>query len=245
MIERGVYIELIRIAICEDEQILLNQLSDWVRTILDKHSIAYSIELYKNGGALLAREAFDILLLDIGMEPLDGLELARKLRVRGDESKLVFITAHPQYAIAAYDVQAFHYLVKPVDKDKLEKVLLKLCTSLQQKRKCAIAIRQGTTVRRIPFEQVLYLEVVDRKIHLHIEKEMLPFYGKLDELEATLPEFFFRCHRSYIVNFNHVQRYDKSEVWLDNAERIPLSRRRYQLFGLSFMHYLKESGDIF
>ena len=99
---------------------------------------------------------------------------------------------------------------------------------------------------RASFEgQVYYLEVINRKIHLHTEQESLPFYGKLEELEPSLPETFFRCHRSFIVNFDHVQRYDKKDVWLLNGEQIPLSKRRYQSFGLEFMHYLKEIGDVF
>lgn len=242
---------MIRIAVCEDEQILLGQLTGQVKTILDRHSVEYSIEAYRNGSALLAREPFDILLLDIAMEPMDGMELARRLRMRGDESRMVFITAHQQYAIDAYDVQAFHYLVKPVDTKKLETVLIKLCADMQKECARAIVVRQGTSLRRIPFEKILYLEVLNRKIYLHTAGETIPFYGKLEDLEPALPGLqggssaaFFRCHRSYIVNLRHVQVYQKGEIQLDNGERIPLSKRRGKSFGLAFMHYLKESGDV-
>ncbi len=242
---------MIRIAICEDEQILLERLSDQVRKILDRHLVEYSIEAYRNGSVLLAREAFDIVLLDIAMKPIDGMEVARRLRMRGDESRIVFITAHQQYALDAYDVQAFHYLVKPVDIEKLGTVLLKLCADLQKECGRAIVVRQGTSVRRIPLEQVLYLEVLNRKIYLHTAGETIPFYGKLEDLEPALPGLqsgdhavFFRCHRSYIVNLRHVQVYQKGEIQLDNKERIPLSKRRSKSFGLEFMHYLKESGDV-
>lgn len=235
---------MIRIAICEDEQALSARLSGWVSSILDRHSIAYSIETYQNGNALLAREPYDILLLDIEMEPMNGLELAGKLRARGDESRLVFITAHAQYAVDAYDVHPFHYLIKPVDIEKLEKILLQLHTSLCEERSRAVIVRQGTAVRRVPLEQILYLEVLDRKIYLHTSEETVPFYGKLEDLEPALPGTFFRCHRSYIVNLRHVQYYNKNEIRLDNEDRIPLSKRRYKSFGLAFMHYLKESGDV-
>lgn len=288
---------MIRIAICEDEQTLSARLSGWVSSILDRHSIAYSIETYQNGSALLAREPYDILLLDIEMEPMNGLELAGKLRARGDESRLVFITAHAQYAVDAYDVHPFHYMIKPVDIEKLEKIFLQLHASLCEERSRAVIVRQGTAVRRVPLEQILYLEVLDRKIYLHTSEETVPFYGKLEDLEPALtspspasgstaftlqyskapntaeaipqpgstvsgfaasakhasskaaavpalPGTFFRCHRSYIVNLRHVQYYDKNEIRLDSEERIPLSKRRYKSFGLAFMHYLKESGDV-
>ena len=177
---------MIRIAICEDEQTLSARLSGWVSSILDRHSIAYSIETYQNGSALLAREPYDILLLDIEMEPMNGLELAGKLRARGDESRLVFITAHAQYAVDAYDVHPFHYMIKPVDIEKLEKILLQLHASLCEERSRAVIVRQGTAVRRVPLEQILYLEVLDRKIYLHTSEETVPFYGKLEDLEPAL-----------------------------------------------------------
>lgn len=241
---------MVRIAICEDEQTLLDQLSGWVSLILDKHSIAYTLEAYRSGSALLARDPYDILLLDIEMEPMDGLELAGRLRARGDGSRLVYITAYAQYAVDAYDVHPFHYLLKPVDVEKLELVLLQLCASLREEHSRAVIVRQGTAIRRVLLEQILYLEVLDRKIYLHTSKETIPFYGKLEELEPELtrpglsPGTFFRCHRSYIVNLRHVRLYEKSGISLDNGDCIPLSKRRYKSFGLAFMHFLKESGDV-
>ncbi len=236
---------MIKIAICEDEQLLLKHLTDSIKTILARHSILYSIDAYTNGSAVLTRSPFDILFLDIAMKPLNGLELAKRLRERGDESKIIFITAHQQYAIDAYDVQAYHYLLKPVDTKKLEAVILKLCSVLREESEHAITIRQGTMVRRVPFEQILYLEVINRKIYLHKNQETIPFYGKLSEVEPMLPDTFFRCHRSYIVNFDHVQHYKKEVIQLDNGYILPLSRRRYQEFGLAFMYYLKRKGDVF
>ena len=132
-----------------------------------------------------------------------------------------------------------------MDIKKLETILWQLCSSLTGEYEHTLAIRQGTAVIRIPFGQILYLEAMNRKIHLHKNGEFLPYYGKLDELEPTLPDTFFRCHRSYIVNFDHVQHYKKEEIWLDNEEVLPLSRRRYQAFGLAFMYYLKNRGDVF
>lgn len=235
---------MIRIAICEDEQILLEQLTDYVKTLLNRHSIIYNIESYSNGNALLVRKPFDILLLDIAMEPLNGMELAKKLRARGDDGKIIFITSYQQYAVEAYDVQAFHYLIKPVDIEKLEEILLKIYNLIGKEDKQAIVIHQGTTVKKISFEKISYLEVINRKIYLHKNRETIPFYGKLSELEPTLPKEFFRCHRSYIVNFDHVLHYNKEEIWLDNDEVIPLSKRRYQAFGTAFMYYLKERGGV-
>ena len=236
---------MIQIAVCEDDKILLEQLADQVREVLERHSVQYRMELFGNAGALLSRSAFDILFLDIEMEPISGLEAARKLRRRGDESRLIFITAYRRYAVEAYDVQAFHYLVKPVEPAKLESVVMKLVSLHREERQNAIAIRQGASVRRVRLDEIIYLEVLDKKIYLHTGEEAIPFYGKLDELTPKVPEVFFRCHRSYIVNLGHVQCYDKGAITLDNEEEIPLSKRRHKTFGVAFLHYLRESGDVF
>lgn len=236
---------MVRIAVCEDETVFLERLTGQIRAILDKYSFAYRIDAFANGTALLAREAYDILLLDIEMKPYNGIALAKKLRERGDSGRIIFITAYEQYAIEAYDVQAFHYLVKPVNGERLEEVLLKCHASLKEEKEQAVTVRNGAAVRRIPFGEVLYLEVLDRKIYLHTAEETISFYGKLEELASALPDNFFQCHRSYIVNFHHVQRYEKGDIRLDNEECIPLSKRKYGLFGQAFMQYLKESGDVF
>ena len=238
-------ITLIRIAVCEDEPVFLEQLTGMIHGILDKYPITYQIETFVKGTALLAREAFDILLLDIVMGPCSGMELAKRLRGRGDEGKIIFITSYERYAVEAYDVQAFHYLVKPVETKKLEEVLLRCRFNLKREMEHTIVVRQGAAVRRIPFREVLYLEVMNRKIYLHTAGETISYYGKLEELEKTLPNLFFKCHRSYIVNLSHVVSYDNQNVRLDYAESIPLSKRRHRLFGLAFMQYLKESGDVF
>jgi two-component system response regulator LytT len=236
---------LIRIAICEDEPVFLERLKNMAAGILDKYAAAYSIEVFTNGTPLLTRGTFDILLLDIEMQPYNGIELARKLRERHEEGRIIFITAYEQYAIEAYDVQAFHYLLKPVEEGKLEETLVKACDLLKKEEDQGITVRQGGLVRRIPFQDVLYLEVIDRKVYLHTACEVISFYRKLEELVRTLPDVFFRCHRSYVVNLSYVLSYDKRDVRLNNGESIPLSKRRRQLFGLAFMQHLKESGDVF
>ncbi len=248
---------MIRIGICEDEPVFLERLKKMVSAILDKYPMAYSIEAFTDGTPLLARGAFDILLLDIEMQPCNGIALARKLRERHEEGRIIFITAYEQYAVEAYDVQPFHYLLKPVEERRLEEVLAKAYDSLKKEAEQAIAVRQGGAVRRIPFRDVLYLEVLDRKVYLHTGKEVISFYGKLGDLEHNLLNissppisihcrtYFFRCHRSYVVNLCHVLSYDKRDVRLDNGESIPLSKRRHQVFGKAFLRYLKERGDVF
>ena len=136
-------------------------------------------------------------------------------------------------------------MVKPVEPAKLESVVMKLVSLHREERQNAIAIRQGASVRRVRLDEIIYLEVLDKKIYLHTGEEAIPFYGKLDELTPKFPEVFFRCHRSYIVNLGHVQCYDKGAITLDNEEEIPLSKRRHKTFGVAFLHYLRESGDVF
>ena len=230
------------IGICDDEKEVRMFLGKKVKSVCPEAEIRY----YQSGKDLLREEdPVDILLLDIHMPGQSGMETAETFRETNKNTVIIFVTALEEYVYQAFDVGAFHYLVKPVDIKKLETILWQLCSSLTGEYEHTLAIRQGTAVIRIPFGQILYLEAMNRKIHLHKNGEFLPYYGKLDELEPTLPDTFFRCHRSYIVNFDHVQHYKKEEIWLDNEVVLPLSRRRYQAFGLAFMYYLKNRGDVF
>ena len=217
---------MIRIAICEDEQTLSARLSGWVSSILDRHSIAYSIETYQNGSALLAREPYDILLLDIEMGDMDGVTMAKHLRKDNDTVQIVFITGYSDYIAEGYEVAALHYLTKPVDGDKLFQVLTRAVGRLRRNEPTLTLELPGEVVR-VPLSKIRYVDVLHNYVTVHADRDY-NLKRPLGELEQELGGQFYRIGRSCVVNLNFVSRVTRTSVELSGGGSLPLPRGQYE-----------------
>ena len=190
-----------RIAVCDDEPEILNDIESKIHRLYPEMEVF----LYEDGQTLLdAKIAFDILFLDIRMEGRDGMETARALRGAGSRAVIIFVTALEEYVYDAFDVGAFHYLVKPLDGAKFFNVLKKAVEECKNagtetmSAETGIMIKHGAVTERILFSEIYYLEVFNRKIVLHRKDDTIEFYGKMKELEKSLGNDFMRTHRDYI-----------------------------------------------
>lgn len=230
----------LKIAICDDEREIRNYMERNIRLLYADAEIIS----FENGQALLSyADNIDILFLDIRMEQMDGIEAARELRRADNRVTIIFVTAIEEYVFQAFDVHAFHYLLKPIEPAKFFEVLQnavedkKSVKRLEKKEEASIAIKKGTMTRRIFLCDILYLEVFNRTITLHTVNEDIEFYGKLVELEKCLGSDFVRCHRAFIVNLRYVQKYDAGSITLDNGASILLAKRKYADFVKRYLQY--------
>lgn len=240
--KRGI---LMNIAVCDDQPVFLKDMGELLRAYFQVHGIPCELFFFLSGEALLeSGQVFDLIFLDIKMKGMTGIEAAHAIRGKDQEARLIFLTAYSKYVFQAFDVNAFHYLLKPVETEKLYSVLDQLINQLDSGRDKYLNIKKASKAYRIPFQNIYYLEVVDRKVFLHTTNETIEFYEKLSILEERLPPDFFRCHRSYIVNLNHVFRFDKYNIYLDNQEAVMLSKRRYGEFTKAFFNNMRKEGDV-
>lgn len=248
-----------RIAICDDEPEIRNDIEKKIRPLYP----GMEILLYEKGQALLKAEApFDIVFLDIRMEGMNGMEAARALRAAGSDAVIIFVTALEEYVYEAFDVGAFHYLVKPLDAGKFYEVLSKAVTECRNRvtergdrgeecgnavaeaarMKPVITVKTGAVTERVRLSEIYYLEVFNRKIILHKKDGVIEFYGKMKELEQRLGDDFMRTHRAYLVNLGYVQKYNAAEITLENGQTVLIAKQKYAPFVKQYMRYVRKKA---
>ena len=231
-----------KIGICDDEKEIREMLRDKVQSLYPKADIL----LYSSGEELLAGELPDILLLDIQMQGKSGIETAEELRLTDGHLIIIFVTAIEDYVFQAFDVDAFHYLVKPFSDEKFSEVLQKAVKQFTDRKKLEsvytkkekpnLLITAGGKHITVNFEDIVYAEVFDRKVIIHTINEDIEYYGKLKELEEKAGDDFYRPHRAYLVNFSFIRKYDATTIYLEKGQ-VLMAKQNYQGFVKSYLRY--------
>ena len=237
---------MIKFAICDDEPAMARELAGYLARYLEEHEVtAYSVSNFSSGRALLeAADGFDVIFLDIQMEEPDGMETARLLRGQGNHSLLVFVTVLMELVFDAFQVEAYDYLTKPLDAARFARTMDRVLQTLEQRTAASIVIQQGSGCEVVPLSDVVYCEVLGRKVYLHkADGTITGYYDRLEQLERRVDRRFFRCHRSYLVNLDYVRGCQTGQVLLSQGERIPVSRlRERDLTGALLLHMKKRDS---
>lgn len=228
-----------RAAICDDSI----KDAEYVQSILNRwaasRKFSVQAEVFPSAESFLFRYAedkkFDILLLDIEMGIMDGVTLARSIRKENEEVQIVFITGYSDYISEGYEVEALHYLMKPVYEEKLFSVLDRAVEKIKQNERCLNLELSGEMVR-IPFYEIRYLDVHQNYVTIHGKKDYT-VKRTLSDFEKELDERFFRAGRSLIVNLKCIQRVTKTEVRLFDGTALPLPRGVYGPLNRAIISY--------
>ena len=236
---------MITFAICDDEPLMVRELTGHLTSYMEERSLTdYSVSDFPNGCALLeSGSRFDVLFLDIQMEQPDGMETARLLRQRGDRSLLVFVTVLKECVFDAFQVEAYDFLLKPLDNVRFHQTMDRALRSLEQRTAGGIVIQRGTGCEVVRLSDIVYCEVLGRKIYLHKSDGVVTdYYDKLEDLEQRVDGRFFKCHRSYLVNLDYVRGCQDGQVLLSQGECIPASRLRGRELTQALLRHMKERG---
>ncbi len=232
---------MIHIAICDDEPCMSDALRQMVSAFFRGKNIDTMITQYTSGEQLLrSQKKIDILFLDIQMGGVSGMETAKKLRRRKFKGFLIFITVLREMVFDAFEVQAFDYLVKPIDETRFEHMMGRLLSSLQDAGGAGLLIQKGYESSIIPFEDIVFCEIIDRKVYVHlVSSEIIDFYDRIDHLETKLDDSFFRCHRSFLIHLKYLKSYKNGTAYMENGKEIPVSRLRSKEFSSVILRYMK------
>lgn len=236
---------MLRIALCEDAPYFAAKLTALLQDYLDQRGLQAQLRHYADGESLLreGRQA-DLFLLDIKLPGADGMTAAARLRADGITAPLLFLTAYPQYVFRAFDLDAVHYLLKPVTPETLFPVLDKALDRLTDVRRPALWVRRRGRQVRLSYRDILYCEALDHQVTLHTLTGAYPFGGSLDALEARLPDAFFRCHKSFLVNLEQVTAQAPGCVTVLGGGSVPVSRRRQRALAQRLLKTFSEGGPV-
>ncbi len=170
----------------------------------------------------------DLVFLDIDMEGIDGIQLGEKIKEEYSETIIIYITAYEKYALEAFRVRAFHYLVKPVTAQKFSHVFREAISLLKKdynNNKYYTVKKKGEYIN-LNYENIYYFEKVRHKVKICTINGDISFYGTFKKLQHEIDmDFFIRCHQGYIVNISKVRAYRDQELILEgNLKEIPVSR---------------------
>ena len=219
---------MFRIAICEDDRVFSNAHEKTCRAILDSINIDHRVSVYSNSADFvndfeIRQHRYEMVLLDIVMDGINGMEIAQKIREQDDDTAIVFITAYDKYAIQGFSVKALHYLMKPVDARQLENLIRSV---VDRGASDTWTIKNGETYTNIHIKEIICLEIAGRRIKISLKGGDVRYYpGKLTDALDELPKGqIVRCHQAYAVNANNICDFTRRGAIAANGEEIPISR---------------------
>lgn len=231
-----------RVAICDDENIQLSITKSSLETAYK--SLDLVIDTYTSGVKLLGAVDtvhYDLIILDIEMPGLNGIDTAKRLRKIEERTAIVFLTSHVEYALEGYEVNALRYLTKPANPEKLSEIITYLIE--QKKKDKRILLRNSEDVEMVCVADIYYMEAQDQMIRVVTSKGEYRNRYNLGDYERELSACgLFRIHRGYLVNLGHVTRMMGREIVMEDGASLPVSRTKEAALKNALFHYVKNEA---
>ena len=221
--------DMYHIAVCDDEPQDRQWIAGLAGEILRAEGVACEIAEYAGGGDLLHAiqngTRFQLLLLDVMMGGIGGMELAAALRELGDDASIVFISSNRDMVMRGYEVSAARYLGKPLEPEKLREALLYCYRAFCEKTELLLPTEKGQS--RISPSDIVYVEPWERGSRLRLVNGWMETTHRISKLAGLLPERSFTfCHRTILVNLAYVKHLRPHEIELAGGEVLPVSKYR-------------------
>lgn len=224
---------MISIAVCDDDTYITEKLAECIKKVSTIKNISIDIEVFGDGRDLVDYinhgSRYDIILLDIEMKHVNGLEAAKSIRNVDKNVYLIYVTNYAGYSIEAYSVRPYQFLLKPIDEEKVCKYLSDILTEIMDDD-FYFRYSANKVNTKILVQEVVYFESNARVIYIHdIHGAKHKFNGKLNNIEKIFSNSkveFWRIHQSYLVNRKHIYRIGYSKIEMSNSVVLPISEDR-------------------
>lgn len=238
---RGVFF-VVKIVIFDDEKIIVNYVEELIRKYIKQDVRIYKytdIQKFKKDFRKGILEELDILYIDIKIDKINGITIAKKLQEDNPRLKIVYMTAYSEYSEEIFRTNPTYLLLKPIKKEKLEESLKKAMEEYEDKGDIKTFYVKGK-IFNIKIDSIKYIESNKRIATIYEKDFKQNIYTKLSDLEKILPKQFVRCHQSYIVNLGQVRELNSHEFVLNTGEKVPVSQAKYKDTKNTFIKYLGE-----
>ena len=219
----------LNIIICDDEFLHRLILKEFLIKILDESLLEYNLIEYSSGKDLISNynknNKADLLFLDIQMNGLNGMDVARRIREFDNNVEIIFTTSVLDYVCEGYEVNAYRYMLKPIEYNIFKNNMGKCIENIIKKKNDFLTINDKSKLIKIKFDDILYIETSKRQLIIHTINGHEIIKMSIRKLEKLLNKDFFRCHNSFIVNLEKINKIDVSDIYINNAT-IPISKHR-------------------
>lgn len=233
-----------KIAVCDDETAELSRMTDMLDEYMLARNMDFEIFSFQSSAELISRIQnrihFDLLILDIMLPALNGMDAAREIREYDKNVKIIFLTSSPEFAVESYSVGAYYYALKPLEKDKLFSLLDGVLLEIDKQAQEYLIVKCKNGIQRLPFNSLIYCEIVNKTILYYLlNGTVLESTGKLAEFEAVLLKYprFLKPHRSFVINLDFVKSLNKGEILLENGASVPVPRGKFNEIKQAILNY--------
>ena len=230
---------MVKIVIFDDEKIIVNYVEELIRKYIKQDVRIYKytdIQKFKKDFRKGILEELDILYIDIKIDKINGITIAKKLQEDNPRLKIVYMTAYSEYSEEIFRTNPTYLLLKPIKKEKLEESLKKAMEEYEDKGDIKTFYVKGK-IFNIKIDSIKYIESNKRIATIYEKDFKQNIYTKLSDLEKILPKQFVRCHQSYIVNLGQVRELNSHEFVLNTGEKVPVSQAKYKDTKNTFIKY--------
>lgn len=234
---------MLKFVICDDDFIFRDTLREYLEVILKGITNQFEIIMFNCGEDLIENyhEDVDIFFLDIEMNKLTGMDVARKIRERNDKSEIIFTTGLIDYIHDGYEVRAYRYLIKPIQFEKLKEHVNLCIKDIIKKSERNIFIQNKGDTYKLKIDEITFVEVINKDVIIHTVNESYSTKTNMRIIETELVKYnFYRCHKSFLVNMKYVEHIKQNIILVKNIE-IPVSRYKIKEFKVKLLSVL---GDV-
>ncbi len=233
---------MIRLALVEDDETYRKELTEYLKQYESEHGEKFHLSVFTDGDEIVEdyKAVYDIILMDIEMQFMDGMTAAEHIREYDSEVVIMFITNMPQYVMKGYTVDALDYVLKPISYYAFSQKIERAISRMKQRSHKFISVPIKGGIKKFDINRLTYVEVSDHDLIYHTLDGDFTSKGSLSEVEEVLKEYhFFRCNKCYVVNLEFIDSVQNSDINMA-GQIIQVSRAKKKALMDALNNYMNE-----